>query len=73
MIYNWILIIAIYSPNGVFIGKNTIELESQQICEEVKSQLLAILEHPLRIGHRGICVTRDHWEGKEQMPGVAYD
>jgi hypothetical protein len=27
----------------------------------------------MRVKHKGLCVTRDHWEGKKQMPGVAYD
>jgi len=72
MIYNWILIIAMYSPAGDFIGKNIVELESRQACEAIKTQLV-ILDHPMRVTHKGVCVTRDHWEGKKKMPNVAYD
>jgi hypothetical protein len=72
MNYSWILIIAMHSPTGDFIGKDTIKFESQKACEAVKTQL-PNLDYPLRVKHKGLCVTRDHWEGKKQMPGVAYD
>ena len=61
-----------YSPAGDFIGKDTMKFESQKACEAVKVQL-PNLDYPLRVKHKGLCVTRDHWEGKKQMPGVAYD
>ena len=70
--YSWVLIIAMYSPAGGFVGKDTIKFESQKACEAAKTQL-PNLDYPLRVKHKGLCVTRDHWEGKKQMPGVAYD
>ena len=70
--YSWVLIIAMYSPAGDFVGKDTIKFESQKACEAAKTQL-PNLDYPLRVKHKGLCVTRDHWEGKKQMPGVAYD
>jgi len=70
--YSWILIVAMYSPAGDFIGKDTMKFESQKACESAKTQL-PNLDYPLRVKHKGLCVTRDHWEGKKQMPGVAYD
>ena len=70
--YSWVLIIAMYSPAGDFVGKDTIKFESQKACEAAKAQL-PNLDYPLRVKHKGLCVTRDHWEGKKQMPGVAYD
>jgi len=70
--YSWILIVAMYSPAGDFIGKDTMKFESQKACESAKMQL-PNLDYPLRVKHKGLCVTRDHWEGKKQMPGVAYD
>ena len=70
--YSWILIVAMYSPAGDFIGKDTMRFESQKACEAAKIQL-PNLDYPLRVKHKGLCVTRDHWEGKKQMPGVAYD
>jgi hypothetical protein len=72
MTYSWILIVAMYSPAGDFMGKNTVEFESKKTCESVRVQL-SKLDNPMHVQHKGLCVTRDHWEGKKQMPGVAYD
>jgi hypothetical protein len=72
MNYAWILIIAMYSPAGDFIGKETIGFESRKSCEAVKAQLHN-LDSPMQVRHKGLCVTKAHWEGKRQMPGVAYD
>jgi hypothetical protein len=72
MNYSWILIVAMYSPAGDFMSKDIIKFESQKACEAVKVQL-SNLDQPMRVRHKGLCVTRDHWEGKKQMPGVAYD
>ena len=72
MTYSWILVIFMQSPGGDFIDKQTIGFVSRKDCEAVKVQLPK-LDHPMRVRHKGLCVTRDHWEGKKQMPGVAYD
>jgi hypothetical protein len=61
-----------YSPAGDFMSKNTIGFNSQKECEAVKVQLVN-LDNPMKVRHKGLCVTREHWEGKKQMPGVAYD
>ena len=70
--YSWILIIAMYTPGGDFINKSTIEFANKKDCELVKKQLPS-MDHPFHVQHKGLCVTRAHWEGKKQMPGVAYD
>ena len=72
MTYSWVLIIAMYSPAGDFMDKHTVTFASQKACEAVKIQL-SKLDHPMKVQHKGLCVTRDHWEGKKQMPGIAYD
>jgi hypothetical protein len=72
MTYSWVLIIAMYSPGGDFMSKDTVTFASQKACEAVKIQL-SKLDHPMKVQHKGLCVTRDHWEGKKQMPGIAYD
>ena len=72
MTYSWILIVAMYSPAGDFMSKDIIKFESKQACEAVKVQL-PNLDTPMRVRHKGLCVTRDHWEGKKKMPGVDYD
>jgi hypothetical protein len=69
---SWILIIALYSPAGDFMSKDTMYFNSKKECEAVRVQL-PNLDHPLRVKHKGLCVTRDHWEGKKKMPNVAYD
>jgi hypothetical protein len=70
--YSWVLIIAMYSPGGDFISQDIVKLDSRRTCEAIKKQLPS-LDHPMHVQHKGLCVTRDHWEGKKQMPGVAYD
>ena len=72
MTYSWILIVAMHSPAGDFMSKETIGFDSKQACEAVKVQL-PNLDTPMRVKYKGLCVTRNHWEGKKQMPGVAYD
>ena len=72
MTYSWILIIAMYSPAGDFMGKNTVGFNNQKECEAVKVQLVK-LDHPMKVSHKGLCVTRDHWEGKKKMPNVNLD
>jgi hypothetical protein len=69
---SWILIIAMFSPSGDFMDKRTVAFNSRKDCEAVRVQL-AYLDSPMSVKHKGLCVTRDHWEGKKQMPGVAYD
>jgi hypothetical protein len=69
---SWILIIAMYSPGGDFINKSTLSFTNKSECEAVRKQL-PTLDHPFHVQHKGLCVTRAHWEGKKQMPGVAYD
>jgi hypothetical protein len=68
----WVLIIAMSSPGGDFIDKRTVEFKTRQDCEAVRVQL-SNLDTPMGIKHKGLCVTMDHWTGKKQMPGVAYD
>ena len=69
---SWILIVAMYSPGGDFLNKSGIEFQSKKDCEAVKLQL-SQLDSPMQVKHKGLCVTKAHWEGKKQMPGVAYD
>jgi len=68
----WILIIAMLSPGGDFIRKETVVLANQKECEAVKKQLPTLVS-PLGVQRKGVCVTKDHWDGKKKMPNVAYD
>ena len=69
---SWVLIIAMLSPGGDFINKTSIDFQSKKDCEAVKMQLVQ-LDSPMRVVHKGLCVTKAHWEGKKQMPCVDYD
>ena len=69
---SWILIVAMFSPGGDFINKTPVKFQSQKECEAVKVQL-SVLDSPMGVKHKGVCVTQDHWTGKKKMPGVAYD
>jgi hypothetical protein len=69
---SWILIIAMFSPGGDFINKTPVEFQSQKACEAVRVQL-SVLDSPMGVQHKGVCVTQDHWTGKKPMPGVALD
>jgi hypothetical protein len=72
MIQQWILIIAMYTPGGDYIDKTVVNFSSQKECESVKAQL-PNLDHPFRVKHKGVCVTKDHWLGRRYMSGVALD
>jgi hypothetical protein len=61
-----------YSPAGDFMSKNTIGFNSQKECEAVRLQL-ANLDNPMKVRYKGLCVTKEHWEGKKKMPGIHLD
>jgi hypothetical protein len=68
----WVLIIAMFSPQGEFMSKHAQGPLTKAECERQVQELKNIRG---TVGQRfkGLCVTRDHWEGKKQMTGVAYD
>lgn len=68
---SWILIVAMLSANGDFLGKDTLEFKTQEACETARARLLTH-DQPFA-KYRGVCVTRDHWTGKKKMPNVALD
>lgn len=69
---SWILIIAFYSPGGDFMDKTTMSFEKKRDCETVRVQL-SNLDSPMKVKHKGVCVTRGHWDGTKPMNGIAYD
>ena len=72
MVNAWVLIIAMYSPGGDFLNKSSVEFQSKKECEAVRVQL-SVLDTPMGVTHKGLCVTMAHWNGTAKMPGVAYD
>jgi hypothetical protein len=68
---NWVLIIMLSTPGGDFIDKKVEYVQTQVQCRAMAKQvdritLMGVHQHP-------ICVTMDHWTGKNPMPGVALD
>ena len=70
MIEQWVLIVAMFSPGGDFIGKIVEGPFSKTECIEKKNKLKPTV---FDVQLKGLCVTKDHWEGKKQMTGVALD
>ena len=56
MTYSWVLIIAMFSPGGDFIGNQTINFVSKKDCEAVRMQL-PNLNRPMHIKYKGMCVN----------------
>jgi len=67
----WVLIIAMFSPGGDFIDKYAEGPIATKA--ECVSRQQALKPTGLQVQLKGLCVTKDHWTGKKQMPGVAYD
>jgi len=56
MTYSWVLIIAMFSPGGDFIGKQTINFASKKDCEAVRIQL-PNLDQLMHVKYKGMCVN----------------
>lgn len=69
---DWVLIIALFTPGGDFVSKDTQLFRTQAECVSAKEQVNSRVDF-MGLRYKGLCVTKDHWEGKKQMPGVAYD
>jgi hypothetical protein len=67
----WVLIIAMFSPGGDFVDKYAEgPIASRAECV---SRQQALKSTSGQVQLKGVCVTKDHWEGKKQMIGMAYD
>jgi len=69
---SWVLIIALFSPEGEFVEKYAEGPMSKTRCEQQVTELNQINTR-VTYQFRSICVTRDHWLGKAPMPGVGLD
>ena len=69
----WVLIIAMFTPGNDMVDKQTQFMKSRRACEQARTEINLSAPDPLGMYRRGLCVTRAHWEGKKQMPGIAYD
>lgn len=65
----WLLIF-LFQPNGEFISKREIAYSDEATCymmmEPVARQYKKVMV-------KMICVSDDHYMGRKQDPGVAYD
>jgi hypothetical protein len=68
----WVLILFFLQPNDQFIGKQAIILPNAQSCQRAKTSINTRPD-PMPMKVLGICVTRQHWEGKVQDPNMALD
>ena len=68
----WVLIIAMYSPGGEFIGKEVVPKDTKVTCEQEKDRINSTDDFA-HVKRRAICVSRAHWEGKKKYKGVAFD
>jgi len=68
----WVLIIAMYSPGGDFMGKEVLPQDTKVMCEQEKDRINGADDFA-HVKRRAICVSRAHWEGKKKDKGVALD
>jgi hypothetical protein len=73
MVTNWVLIIALYSPAGDFIGKRHEVLPDQKTCAQHQQEINQREPSPIGVRERAICVTRDHWTGRRPMKDINMD
>lgn len=72
MTTEWVLIVAMLSPGGGFMGKDVRILPSKGACQQAR--VVVEQSRPLMGGsYKGVCVTKAHWEGKAHDAGVALD
>lgn len=66
----WVLIVFLFSPGGDYMDKVPVYVPNQAVCKRTLSELPRCGDDPMGVQYRGICVTRDHWEGKKFMSNV---
>jgi len=76
MMGEWVLIVMMLTPGGDFIDKYPVFYDNRKTCEVALKAIKKPVDsgHPMGIKYQGwVCVTRNHWEGKEVMKGVPLD
>ena len=68
---NWVLIVMLSTPGGDFIDKRVEFVRTKVECQTLAKQMDR--RSPMGIRQDPLCVTMDHWTGKNPMPGVALD
>ena len=70
----WILIIILSNPNGTYIDKVPVEVESHDACLKVMRALPRLSVDTEKIRVDSVCVPKDQWTGrKPPKKGTALD
>jgi nicotinamide riboside kinase len=67
------LIIFITSPQGEYIDKDVYSTPNKAACEQVAKKMVSRLRSISKNEIEYVCVSDDHYMGRKQDPGVAYD
>ena len=70
---NYILLVAFLSPGGDFMDKVPVEMPNKAACVKALANLPKRGEDPMGVQFQGVCITKDHWQGKKQMKNVPLD
>jgi hypothetical protein len=65
---NYWLIVFLFDVHGEFIDKKEIMFPTYAACEQEKIEMLESIQNA-----EAVCVTDDHYTGRRQDPGIAYD
>jgi hypothetical protein len=65
---NWVLLIFLSTPGGDFIERKVEFVRTQAECQARAKQTAR--RTPMGIQQHPLCVTMDHWTGKNPMPGM---
>lgn len=66
----WVLIIAFFSPGGDFMDKIVFDYATKKECIVARDRVPV---KGLYGSQHSLCITKDHWTGKQPMPNVALD
>lgn len=71
----WIMLVVLLSPGGDYMDKIPVAMPTEKVCRQSLKTLPKQGDegNPWNIRYAGICVTRDHWEGRRPMKNIPLD
>lgn len=69
----WILLIELLSPGGDYMDKVPVLMPSKIACQSAAKELPKNTDNPLGVRLQGVCITKEHWQGKSVMKDVPLD